>query len=331
MTKPTKDKFTGKALDAVLQLVSNGLWDWHTSSGYVYRSPGWYTMLGYDVDSLHNTVLTWEQAIHPDDYDRVMAIFDSYTSGLADAYRVDYRCRCQDGSYIWIEDRALIVDTNADGTVARMIGVHRDINSQKSLLLHSELEHSSLQDIIDRRTRELLYLNEQLEAKASEAQLSATTDALTALPNRFYFEAKLKSESARARRFNEALSLIAIDIDHFKKINDQYGHAVGDQVLIAFAKIIRDNVREIDTPSRWGGDELMILLVNTPLEEAQQVAEKTRLLLCAQPLQQLTVTASFGVAQLQPDEQPHNLSVRADAALYLAKRNGRNRVCIDPS
>jgi len=210
-----------------------------------------------------------------------------------------------------------------------LIGAHRDINSQKSLLLHSELEHSSLQDIIDRRTRELLYLNQQLEAKASEAQHSATTDALTGLPNRFYFDAKLKSEAARAKRFNEALSLIAIDIDHFKDTNDHYGHAVGDQVLTAVATIIRDNVREIDTPSRWGGDELMILLVNTPLAEAQQVAEKIRLLLCAEPLQQPHITASFGVAQLQPDEQSHSLTIRADAALYLAKRSGRNKVCID--
>lgn len=329
MSQLTATRFTGQVLDKVLELVSDGLWDWHTDTGYVYRSPGWYKMMGYDIDALSHTMTTWETAIHPDDLDRVMTCFDNYTSGLADTYQIEYRCHRFDGSYIWINDEALIVAHNADGTVARMIGAQRDIHSQKTLLLHTELEQSSLQDIIDKRTQELLYLNQQLETKVSKAQHSATTDALTTLTNRFYFETKLRSECARAERFNEALSLIAVDIDYFKDINDQFGHAIGDKVLINVATIIRDNVRGIDTPSRWGGDELMILLVNTSLEKARQVAEKIRVLLCTEQTQQLTVTASFGVAQLQPSEQPHNLTLRADAALYQAKRSGRNKVCIE--
>ena len=108
-------------LHTVLELVSDGIWDWNANTGFVYRNPGWYQMLGYEPHSLGNTVFTWESVIHPDDIDRVMACFDAYLSGQSTDYRAEYRCRCRNGDFIWIEDRGRIIARNPDGSVARMI------------------------------------------------------------------------------------------------------------------------------------------------------------------------------------------------------------------
>ena len=113
-------------LHTILELVSDGIWDWNANTGFVYRNPGWYEMLGYPPHSLDNNVLTWENVIHPDDYSRVMALFDDYLNQRAPGYQAEYRCRMRDGTYIWIEDRGYVLARNADGSVARMVGAHRD-------------------------------------------------------------------------------------------------------------------------------------------------------------------------------------------------------------
>jgi len=123
----------------ILEVISDGIWDWNANTGFVYRNPGWYQMLGYQPHSLGNTVFTWESVIHPDDIARVMVNFDLCLSGGADEYRAEYRCRRCDGSYIWVEDCGRIIERNPDGSVARMIGAHRDIHASKLLLEQLEL------------------------------------------------------------------------------------------------------------------------------------------------------------------------------------------------
>jgi PAS domain-containing protein len=119
-------------LSNLLDIISDGVWDWNARTGYVYRSPGWYIMLGYNVDSFQNTVFTWESLIHPDDYERVIAHFDDYISQKASAYKVQYRCRTNNDDYLWIEDKARVVEWDDDGTVGRMIGAHRDISAERN-------------------------------------------------------------------------------------------------------------------------------------------------------------------------------------------------------
>ncbi|MYM30196.1 diguanylate cyclase [Duganella sp. CY15W] len=171
-----------------------------------------------------------------------------------------------------------------------------------------------------------------LEATVRELEMLATTDELTGLHNRRSLLQRVKFEVARARRFRSPLSAVMIDLDHFKKINDEYGHAVGDQVLAAVGRLVRENVRVIDVPSRYGGEELCVLLPNTPVEGACKFAESLRLKIEAlvHPLgaRQLHVTASLGVGSFNHMEidDVESLFKQADAALYRAKHGGRNRV-----
>jgi diguanylate cyclase (GGDEF)-like protein len=171
-----------------------------------------------------------------------------------------------------------------------------------------------------------------LEATVRELEMLATTDELTGLHNRRSLLHRLKFETARAKRFRAPLSAVMIDLDHFKRINDEHGHAVGDQVLANVGRLLRESVRVIDMPGRYGGEELCVILPNTPLEGACKFAETLRAKIEAQPhyagARLLPVTASLGVGSFDHMEvaDAESLLRQADAALYRAKHAGRNRV-----
>lgn len=164
-----------------------------------------------------------------------------------------------------------------------------------------------------------------------ELQSLATVDSLTGLWNRRHFFQLAKSEFQRARRYHLPLSAILFDIDAFKVVNDTYGHAIGDQVLAFIAKVCQDNLRHIDLLGRYGGEEFMAVLPNTPLYQAIAVAERLRNIISITPLKTdrglIHVTASFGVAELEdscPDVD--TLFTYADRAAYTSKFDGKNRV-----
>ncbi|MGL6626511.1 sensor domain-containing diguanylate cyclase [Aeromonas jandaei] len=312
----------------ILEVISDGIWDWNANTGFVYRNPGWYQMLGYEPHSLGNTVFTWESVIHPDDIAAVMAKFDLCLNGSAHEYRAEYRCRTRDGDYLWIEDCGHIIARNPDGSVARMIGAHRNIHASKLLQEQLERRNSSLEQLIAERTAELARLNEELQRKVDENRLLAETDALTGAASRYRLERALQLECERARRFHQPFTVIAMDVDNFKQINDSYGHHTGDQTLINIVALIRRHIREIDLLARWGGDEFMVVLPNTRHAEAQLVASKFQLLLQRETIcPHGPATLSFGLAEYEQDEQKESLMVRADRALYQAKQLGKNRIC----
>lgn len=169
-------------------------------------------------------------------------------------------------------------------------------------------------------------VTEQVEKEAQLERL-ATTDMLTGLVNRSQFDVILKSELNRQHRYARPLSLIMLDIDYFKDINDSYGHDVGDQVLIELAHLLKRNLRKADCCARWGGEEFMLLAPETSLEQAVRLADKIRSAIkhTAFPLQN-SVTASFGVVEVHSSESVKSVMKRVDNALYLAKEKGRNRV-----
>jgi diguanylate cyclase (GGDEF)-like protein len=168
--------------------------------------------------------------------------------------------------------------------------------------------------------RKLSRLNREL------ARLSVT-DRLTGIYNRMKLDEALAAEIQRCRRYDQALAIVLIDIDHFKRINDTYGHQAGDRALIEIARLLSEGSRETDVVGRWGGEEFMILLPHTDLAGAGRLAEKIRTTIAAHEFSGIgQQTASFGVAAYTIDDQPNDLVARADAALYDAKRNGRNRV-----
>lgn len=166
-----------------------------------------------------------------------------------------------------------------------------------------------------------------------KVQQLAREDALTHLYNRRYFFERAEQEFTRARRFKHPLSVIMLDIDHFKSINDTYGHLVGDQVLKRVAELVHENQRANDLAGRYGGEEFALLLVETGAQAAQKIAQRLRALIAKTPFASdkgpITVQASLGVATLNnhtPDL--YQLLDRADKALYAAKEAGRNQVCV---
>ncbi|MGZ8190128.1 MAG: GGDEF domain-containing response regulator [Methylococcaceae bacterium] len=190
--------------------------------------------------------------------------------------------------------------------------------------------------VVKARVRHQLKLQRlTLALKTANAQLTlqAMTDPLTGAHNRRYFIDMLKNELARARRYKHPTSLMVIDIDRFKEINDGFGHDIGDQVIIEVVKISAQILRKNDIFSRFGGEEFTILLPETPLEEATAIAER----LCAKiantqiniPQKHIFFTVSAGVTQFEAeDNTTEKILKRADIALYQAKQQGRNRVVV---
>lgn len=177
---------------------------------------------------------------------------------------------------------------------------------------------------------------EKLRASLSESQMLGMIDAVTALKNRHWLEAHLPREVHSAIEANEPLSLIMADVDHFKKINDTFGHAVGDEILRRFAELLSKNIKGRDTAVRYGGEEFVVVLPQTKAEGARNLGEQIRSELeskkwmhhrTGRPIGK--VTASFGVAQLRDGEAHDLLIERADAKLYEAKAAGRNCVVSD--
>jgi len=163
-----------------------------------------------------------------------------------------------------------------------------------------------------------------------ERERQAVTDGLTGVANRRHFNETFLREFERARRYGETLSLIVVDLDYLKKINDTYGHQAGDGAIKAIARVMQQSSRSIDLAARYGGEEFCLLLPNTDLEMAEQIAERLRRRISECTIEGPgSVTASVGVASY-PDhaEDADNLFQQADEALYEAKQHGRNRVCI---
>lgn len=182
-----------------------------------------------------------------------------------------------------------------------------------------------------KRKRHSDYLRTRLEQSVEQA----ITDGLTGLHNRRYMESHLKTLVTDSLQSGRALSILVADIDHFKSVNDTYGHDCGDTVLKEFSARFRRNTRGIDLACRLGGEEFVIIMPDTDIGRAYQVGERLRSCIAADPFQlkpdlKIRVTASVGLATLEnADDTPETLFKRADNALYAAKRRGRNRVAAD--
>jgi diguanylate cyclase (GGDEF)-like protein len=155
----------------------------------------------------------------------------------------------------------------------------------------------------------------------------AHTDPLTSIANRRSIMEALRQALEQNQRTEQPLSLVLLDLDRFKQINDQYGHEMGDRVLIHTAQVLQQNLRQSDLLGRWGGEEFVLLLPNTPIQEAHQLCKRLQRLLAENPLDSLPpVSASFGLATAVSGDTPDYLVSRADTAMYLSKQAGGNRV-----
>lgn len=179
------------------------------------------------------------------------------------------------------------------------------------------------------KTRELETIQESL----TKSEERARTDTLTGLPNRRALDEFFRTAQIAAMEQGEPLSVLLLDIDHFKKFNDNFGHGVGDQVLRLLAQVLRDKVRNVDLPARYGGEELIVVLPTADLATATAIAERIRRAIGECHITRRstgenlpTITVSIGAGQFRPGEAMMDLIERCDRALYLAKGSGRNRV-----
>lgn len=186
-----------------------------------------------------------------------------------------------------------------------------------------------LQNRMKVSSEDLKQLNRELEQSQKEAQ----TDTLTGLLNRRGLEKRFELERIRAKQNDAVFSIILLDMDHFKSVNDRFGHLVGDSLLRGIAKLLKDHLRSNDIAARYGGEEFLILLPETGIDGAQSVGDKIKLTLAKKEWKLKEsgksmgkVTVSMGIAQYKFNEPEKDLIKRADDALYMAKENGRNRI-----
>jgi len=216
-----------------------------------------------------------------------------------------------------------IENTKSDHDLSKVVG--RLLSETRSAVDRTR----AVEDQLSQASGEIQQLRKELET----AQTEANVDALTGLANRKNFDSMLARGTEEAKKDNHPLSLLVLDVDHFKKFNDTYGHQVGDQVLKLLGAVLKNNVKGQDTAARYGGEEFAVILPNTSLDNALKVAETIRVQVAGKSVVQRNsgeklgqITISIGVAQYVRGETMEQVIHRADQALYCAKGTGRNRV-----
>jgi len=222
----------------------------------------------------------------------------------------------KDGN-VYCEEMHIAPVPAMDGRITNFVAVKHDITQRKQAAEEAE-----------RAKEGLVLLNKELREANEHILKISQTDALTGLANRRTLDERMHHELARADRLGCGFSLILGDLDHFKSINDEFGHLVGDRVLVAAAGVLAEQARSYDLPARFGGEEFMVLLPESTLEDAMAIAQRIRSAISGVAVPELTrqITMSLGISTWGHGDTPGALVGRADAALYQAKRRGRNRV-----
>ena len=212
------------------------------------------------------------------------------------------------------------------------------INDDMILTIRGAITAYEQETLLEQQNLELIKLNQELEKKVMERtreldeknrelERMATIDRLTGLFNRRKLDEVLSAELMRSKRYGNSFGLIMVDIDHFKQINDTHGHQVGDQVLQLFATQLKQSIREVDIPGRWGGEEFLIICPETVNDNLLTLAEKLRIGVQRKAVPEVgKKTASFGVTIYEKDDTFETIVGKVDKALYLAKEKGRDRV-----
>ena len=281
-----------------------GQWYWMVPSNQVVFNEKKVTNLGYKMDELPKEIGFdfFTEKLHPHDYQRVMDNMKSHIMGLSDSYEVEYRILAANGDYVWYYDRGKVTKRDENGKALVVSGIVFDINKNKTI------------------ERELKDANKKLKEMA-------ITDALTGAYNRRFTLASLEDEIHKANENQIDLSLLMLDIDNFKSVNDNFGHEVGDSVLKNIVKTINSKFEKKELLCRWGGEEFIIILPGTSNAKAIEFAEMVRIELCTNPLHGVgKITASFGVSSYVEGDNSNSLINKADKFMYRSKDRGRNIV-----
>lgn len=289
-----------RRLELALDSSGIGFYSADFLSGAVDADERYLAMLGYRPGEVEVTFDWWRRNVHADDLASFAEQSERVLRGELSDFSAEYRMRHRDGGWVWVQDHARIYEHGEDGRALACTGLHIDVSRRKEAEL--ELAHH------------------------------AEHDTLTRLLNRRGLWRAITQTHAQGRRNGRAHSVAIVDLDFFKQINDSYGHAVGDEVLRQFARLLEENARDSDWLGRWGGEEFLLLMPDTDHVQSLHVLERLRSRIAEAKFraggQSVQLTASIGVAAFALDErEPDHAVSRADTALYQAKRLGRNRVC----
>lgn len=294
------------------------IWTMAPDGTITYVSPSVETVRGFTpAEAMQQTI---ERTLMPASQAVSLGYFTQLHTNLQSGqppqgFRGELEYRCKDGSTVWTEVMAQPI-LGDDGSVVEILGVTRDIAEHKQLVL----ELRQAKDATETANQSLLHANAEL------ARL-ATTDPLTGVWNRRGFEQVAHTQASQAQRYNHDVSILMFDIDHFKLVNDNFGHQTGDQVLLQLTQLIGRALRDTDVLARWGGEEFVVIMPQCGAPEALLLAEKLRALVAGHSFAEVgTVTVSLGAAHYKSDETLDCWFKRVDLALYEAKAGGRNTV-----
>jgi diguanylate cyclase (GGDEF)-like protein/PAS domain S-box-containing protein len=282
-----------------LEGAGDGVWDWDLQTNQVYFSPQWCQMMGFTLGTVPHSFDEMSGLIHPEDASEVSVILEDHLQGKLPDYRAEFRLQQYSGDYLWVLARGKIMSRDEQGRPLRMVGTHSDISDKK--------------------------------CQEERAHYLAFFDTLTGLPNRALFQDRTQQILAQARREKSAVALLFLDLDGFKKVNDSLGHQAGDALLQLAGDRLRHALRDTDTVARLGGDEFVMTVSDADTEVVRQVCDRV-LVSLAQPYEiddvsVNSVSASLGVSLFPFDgDNYETLLKHADAAMYSAKADGKNRV-----
>ncbi len=297
------------ALDAERERLENvidgtrlGTWEWNVQTGETVFNERWAQIVGYSLDELAPvSIKTWAALSHPDDLEESDRLLEEHFAGKTDYYEYEARMKHKDGRWIWVHDRGKVIERDSEGRAVRMYGTHADITVKKDL---------------EEKIREL-----------------AIRDPLTGIYNRRYLFERLEGIRAECSRKGRSFCVSIFDIDHFKAINDTYGHIAGDVVLKEFAGLVASMVRTYDLVGRFGGEEFIVVSPDSSGQDiagmTERILDKVRRTVFAHEKQKMRFTFSGGIAcsnEVSGDPPSvEELLALADKRLYEAKAEGRDR------
>lgn len=273
-----------------------GQWQWFYDQNKVVFNHKKVSQLGYNPAVIGDVSFEFfTEKLHPDDYERVMQNMRDHLANITPAYEVEYRILHKDGYYLWYYDRGTVTKRDSNGMPLLLQGIVFDITESKKV------------------EEQLRFLSER--------------DPLTNVYNRRSFFTKL-DDVIKDQHINEIpFSLIMFDIDHFKKINDTHGHLIGDDTLRRLTHLINEDKRSNDLVYRYGGEEFFVLLANTKLDGAVQLAKRLHKLIGELKIPKVGhITVSMGVVEYGKDESVDDVIKRVDDLMYDAKEAGRNQI-----
>lgn len=292
-----------KILQSIIDGANFGTWQWSIKTGETQFNERWAKMLGYQLEELSPiSIETWKNLTHPEDMKNCSKVLDAHFRGEIEFYDTELRMRHKNGNWVWIHDRGKVIEWDNEKNPVMMYGTHTDATARKE--------------------------TEQIIKELS------LRDPLTNTYNRRYLFEKMNGEIEKFKRDNICFSLSMIDIDFFKKINDQYGHSAGDFVLKGFALKILENLRTYDFVCRYGGEEFVTIIYGSSKETAnskiQKILDEIRKSVFRYDLNEIKFTFSCGICDTSDFSKKHlsieNMIKLADARLYKAKNEGRNKI-----